>query len=61
MVGRMYELRPPTPPGAAWFWTILARGPGRGRVKADDRAVNFEEAKAAFAANWEAFKATRVG
>jgi hypothetical protein len=57
MVGRIYELRPPTPPGAAWFWSILVHGPGRRRVETDNRAATFEEAKAEFAASWEAFKA----
>ena|SRR5262245_9918126 len=57
MVGRMYELRPPTPPGAAWFWAILAHGPGRGRVKTDDRAASFEEAKAAFRTAYEQWRA----
>jgi hypothetical protein len=32
-------------------------GPGRGRVKTDGRAATFEDAKAEFAASWEAFKA----
>jgi hypothetical protein len=57
MIGRIYELRPPTMPGAAWLWSILARGPGRGRVKTDDRAATFEDAEAQFVASWEAFKA----
>jgi hypothetical protein len=38
-------------------WAQSHRGPGRGRVKTDGRAVTFEDAKAQFAANWEASKA----
>jgi hypothetical protein len=52
-IGRIYELRPPTP----WSWSITVLGPGRGRVKTNDRASTFEAAKAQFAASWEAFKA----
>jgi hypothetical protein len=32
-------------------------GPGRGRVETANRAATFEEAKAEFAASWEALKA----
>jgi hypothetical protein len=56
-IGCIYEQRPPAPPDAAWFWSIIGRGPGRGRVKTDGRAPTFEDAKAEFAASWEAFKA----
>jgi hypothetical protein len=57
-IGRIYEQRPPAAPDGAWFWSIL--GVGRrswGHVKTDGRAATFEDAKTAFAANWQAFEA----
>jgi hypothetical protein len=57
-IGRIYEQRPPAPPDGAWVWSVLCLGrPGWERVKADGRAATFEDAKAAFAASWKAFKA----
>jgi hypothetical protein len=56
-IGRIYEQRPPAPPDGAWFWSIFGVGrPGWGRVKTDDPAATFEDAKAQFAASWEALK-----
>jgi hypothetical protein len=59
-IGRIYELRQPTPPGAAWFWSITVLGPGRGRVKGDGRAATFEDAEAHFAARLSAGELMRV-
>ena len=56
-IGRMYEQRPGAPPDALWVWSITVIVPGPRRGKTDGRAVSFEEAKAQFAACWEAFKA----
>jgi len=56
-IGHIYEQRQGAPPDALWLWSIFGVGrPGWGRVKSDGRAASFEEAKAAFAASWEAFK-----
>jgi hypothetical protein len=58
MVGRIFEQRPPAPPDALWVWSIFVTVPGRPRPrKMDGRAATFEDAKAQFAASWEAFKA----
>jgi hypothetical protein len=54
-IGRIYELRPPTPPDAAWFWSITVSSPGR--VKTDDRAPTFEDAKSAFRTAYEQWRA----
>jgi hypothetical protein len=40
----------------AWFWSITVMGPARHKVRTDGRAPTLEEAKAQFAAAWEAFK-----
>jgi hypothetical protein len=57
-IGRIYEQRPPAPPDALWLWSIFHSVPGRRRpLKMDGRAATFEDAKAQFAASWEAFKA----
>jgi hypothetical protein len=57
-IGRIYEQRPPAPPDARWLWSVFHSVPGRRRpLKMDGRAASFEDAKAQFAAAWEAFKA----
>jgi hypothetical protein len=55
-IGRLYEDPTATRPEIAWFWSITVMGPARRRVKTDGRAPTLEEAKADFAAAWEAFQ-----
>ena len=55
-LGRLYEDPTATRPEIAWFWSIIVMGPARQRMKTDGRAPTLEDAKAQFAAAWEAFK-----
>jgi len=56
----MYEQRPGAPPDELWPWSITVIVPGPRRGKKNGRAVSLEDAKAQFAAAWEALKGTRV-
>jgi hypothetical protein len=55
-IGRLYKDPTATRPELTWFWSIIVLGPARQRVKTDGRASTLEEAKAQFAAAWNAFK-----
>jgi hypothetical protein len=55
-IGRLYEDRTASRPEIAWFWSIIVMGPARQRIKTDGRAPTLEDAKAQFAAAWEAFQ-----
>jgi hypothetical protein len=43
-------------PEIAWFWSIIVMAPARHQVRTDGRAATPDEAKAQFAAAWEAFR-----
>jgi hypothetical protein len=55
-IGRLYEDPAATRPELTWFWSTIVIGKARRRVKTDERAATLEDAKAQFAANWEAFR-----
>ena len=59
-IGRLYEDPTALRPENAWFWSIIVMGPPRHRTKTDGRAPTLEDAKAQFAAAWEAFKRAAV-
>ena len=58
-IGRLYEDLTAPRREIRWFWSIIVMGSARRKVRTDGRAPTFEEAKAQFAANWEAFKRAR--
>lgn len=51
-IGRIYEEHPPSRAELAWSWSIP-----RARVAISGRAANLADAKADFAASWDAWKA----
>jgi len=50
IIGRVYELRPLTPP--RWFWWMFAHNPRR-PLKTSGQAATLEDAKAQLNASWE--------
>jgi hypothetical protein len=55
-IGRLCEDPTATRAENIWFWSIIVMGPARHKVRTDGRARSLEQAKADFAAHWEAFK-----
>jgi hypothetical protein len=55
-IGRLYEDPTAMRPELTWFWSIIVMAPARHKVRTDRRAPTLEDAKAQFAAAWEAFK-----
>jgi hypothetical protein len=55
-VGRIYEEHAPARPELAWFWSVVVMVDPRVRVPTSGKAATFEQAKADFTADWDAFK-----
>jgi hypothetical protein len=58
-IGRIMELRDPTPQGDAWQWSLTIIDSGMAGIKTSGGGDSLEEVKAAFQAALEAYKAWR--
>ena len=52
-VGRLYQVRAPTRPELAWFWSITVHVDPRAEVKTSGTAAELADARAAFRASWQ--------
>ena len=55
-IGRIYEIRAPTRPDLAWFWSITVIGAHRAGIRTNGRTKTFEDAKAEFKQNYDSWK-----